>query len=347
MVVSLLGRKTVYNKIFNEDDWAKVNPQNKDLFNQWKTYLMSTDKSKGTINQYYNDLRILAIFLMQNCNNKFIVDLNKRDIISFQGYSINHWGHSSNRTRRIRSCLSSLCNFVENIMDDLYPDFRNIVGKIEAPTKKAVREKTILSDEQVKNLLDTLVETKQYQKACVFALAANSGARLSELLRFKVSYFAEDNLNNDAYYKTPEKIRIKGRGRDGSSKFKYIFKNGFQEYFDLWMDERERLGITTDELFVTRRNGEWIPASDTTLQSWKNTFVKLLGVPFYFHSLRHYLTTKLRANNIPDKVIKEWFGWESIDMIEIYDDNEAEDTFGEFFTSEGIKKVEKKTLDDM
>lgn len=342
-----MGRKTVYNKIFNEEDWEKVNPNNKDLFNQWKMYLMSTDKSKGTIDQYYNDLRILAIFLMKNLGNKFIVDLNKRDVIAFQGYSINEWGHSSNRTRRIRSCLSSLCNFIENIMDDLYPDFRNIVNKIEAPSKKPVREKTILSEEQVNNLLNILVESKQYQKACVFALAANSGARLNELLRFKVSYFDDVNLLNNSYYKTPEKVRIKGRGRDGGSKYKFILKNGFQEYLNLWLEERKRLDITNKELFVTRRNGEWLPAQDTTLQSWKTTFSKLLGVDFYFHSLRHYLTTKLRSNNIPDKIIKEFFGWETIDMIEIYDDNEAEDDFAKFFTSEGVKKVENKGLSDI
>lgn len=342
-----MGRKTVYNRIFNEEEWAEVNPKNKQLFNEWKTYLMSTDKSEGTIKQYYNDLRILAIFLKNQCGNKFIVDLNKRDIIAFQGFAINEWGHSSNRVRRLKSCLSSLCNYIENIMDDMYPDFRNIVNKIESPKKKPVREKTVLTEEQVDNVLSTLVESKQYQKACVFALAANSGARLSELLRFKVSYFNKENLQHGAYYKTPEKVRIKGRGRDGSEKYKYVLKSGFQEYFDLWMEERERLGIDNEALFVTRRNGEWVPASDTTLQSWKNKFSQILGVSFYFHSLRHYLTTKLRANNIPDRIIKEFFGWESIDMIEVYDDNEAEDDFAKFFSEDGVKKVENKSLNDV
>lgn len=342
-----MGRKTVYNRIFNEADWEKVNPQNKELFAQWKTYLMSTDKSKGTINQYFNDLRILSIFLMQHCGNKFIVDLNKRDIIAFQGYSINEWGHSSNRTRRIRSCLSSLCNYVENIMDDMYPDFRNIVSKIEAPTNKPVREKTVLTEEQVNNVLALLVETKQYQKACVFALAANSGARLSELVRFKVSFFEDKNLLNNAYYKTPVKIRIKGRGRNGAEKHKFVLKNGFQEYLNLWLEEREKLGIEIDDLFVTRKNGAWVCATDTTLQSWKIQFSKIMGMDFYFHSLRHYLTTKLRANNIPDKIIKDFFGWESIDMIEVYDDNEAEDDFAKFFTESGVKKVEQKGLTEI
>lgn len=340
-------RKTVYNRIFNEEDWEKVNPKNKQLFNEWKTYLMSTDKSKGTINQYYNDLRILAIFLMQFCGNKYIVDLNKRDIIAFQGHSINEWGHSTNRLRRLKACLSSLCNYVENIMDDLYPDFRNIVNKIESPAKKPVRQKTVLTSEQVQLVLDTLVESKQYQKACAFALAANSGARLSELVRFKVKYFDEENLINNAYYKTPEKVRIKGRGRNGSEKHKFVLATGFQEYLDLWLEERKRLDIENEELFVTRRNEEWVPAQDTTLQSWTTQYSRILDVPFYFHSLRHYLTTKLRANNIPDKIIKEFFGWESIDMIEIYDDNDAEDDFAEFFTEDGIKKVENKSLNNM
>ena len=347
MVVKLLGRKTVYNKIFNEAEWAEVNPQNKELFEEWRNYLLSTDKAQGTVDQYFHDGRQICIIIKRVCRNKFIVDMSKRDVIAFQGYSINTLGHSSNRTRRIRACLSSLCNFVENIMDDLYPDFRNIVNKIEAPTKKAVREKTILTDEQIQQLLDTLVETKQYQKACVFALAANSGARLNELLRFKVNFFEEKNLVNDAYYKTPTRIKIKGRGRAGAEKHKYVLKTGFQEYFDLWMEERKRLGIESDDLFVTRKNGEWIPASDTTLQSWKNTFIKLLGVDFYFHSLRHYLTTKLRANNIPTNIIRDYFGWSSADMIEIYDDNEAEDDFGKYFTSDGIKKVENGNLDSL
>jgi integrase len=342
-----MARSTVYNKIFNEEDWEKVNPNNKQLFEEWKTYLMSTDKSQGTILQYSNDMRILFIFLMKRCNNKFVVDLNKRDIIAFQGYSINEWGHSSNRTRRIRSCLSSLCNFIENIMDDLYPDFRNVVNKIEAPTKKPVREKTVLTNEQVNQVLQSLVRSNQFQKACVFALAANSGARLSELCRFKASFFEEQNLINNAYYKTPVKVRIKGRGRNGAEKHKFILKNGFQEYLDLWLEERKRLGIETDDLFVTRRNEEWIPATDSTLQSWKVQFSKILETDFYFHSLRHYLTTKLRANNIPDKIIKDFFGWESIDMIEVYDDNEAEDSFADFFTEDGVKKVEKKGLSEM
>ncbi|MFS0643670.1 tyrosine-type recombinase/integrase [Siminovitchia sp. 179-K 8D1 HS] len=342
-----MARKTVYNRIFNEKDWAEVNPKNKQLFDEWKMYLMSVNKSEGTINQYYNDLRILAIFLLKHCQNKFIVDLTKRDIIAFQGFSINQWGHSSNRVRRLRACLSSLSNFIENIMDDLYPEFRNIVGKIEAPSQKPVREKTVLTDEQVELVLKTLVDSKQYQKACAFALAANSGARLSELVRFKVSYFDDDNLVANAYYKTPKKIRIKGRGREGSEAYKYVLKTGFQEYLDLWLEERKRLEITNEELFVTRRNGEWVPAQDTTLQSWATQFSKILEEPFYFHSLRHYLTTKLRANNIPDKIIKEFFGWESIDMIEIYDDNDAEDDFEKFFTEDGIVKVENKGLSDI
>jgi integrase len=342
-----LGRTTVYNNIYNKEDWAKVCKFNKELFEEWKFYLISIGRAESSIKQYGYDIRILLIFLMKYCDNKMIVDLNKRDIIKFQSHSINKWGHSPNRTRRLKSCLSSVCNYIECILDDLYPDFKNVVNKIESPTNQPIREKTILTNEQVQNILDTLVKSKQYQKACVFALAANSGCRLSELLRFKLSYFNKDNLINDAYYKTPEKIRIKGRGKQGYYRYKFVFKIGFQEYFDLWLNERQKLNITCDELFVTRRNGEWIPAQNTTLQSWTIQYSKILGTNFYFHSLRHFLVSKLRNYNIPDKIIKEWFGWKNIDMIEVYDDNEAEDSFEEFFTADGIKKIEKNNLNDI
>ena len=88
--------------------------------------------------------------------------------------------------------------------------------------------------------LETLVEKKKYQTACAVALAIFSGARKSELTRFKVDYFNEENIIFDALFKTKEKIKTKGRGK-GKFIHKYVLLD-FKKYFDLWMAERERLG---------------------------------------------------------------------------------------------------------
>jgi integrase len=226
----------------------------------------------------------------------------------------------------------------------MYPNFRNIIRKIESPALEKVRDKVVVTDEMIEKLLTVLIETEQYQKACVFALAMASGARLSELLQFKVWYFDDKYLNN-GIYKTPEKIRLKGKGERGLRKNKYTLKAAFKKYFDLWVEERTRLGITSEYLFVTKNDeGQWVQAQDSTLHSWNNKFKEILGIPIYLHAMRHYLCTLLRKNNLPDKAIQLFFAWQTIDMINVYDDAEGDDNFDMFFNDEGIISQHKKDL---
>ena len=51
--------------------------------------------------------------------------------------------------------MSSLSNFIVRILDEDYPDFKNIINNIEAPQKNVVREKTIISEDELKLICDT------------------------------------------------------------------------------------------------------------------------------------------------------------------------------------------------
>ena len=47
--------------------------------------------------------------------------------------------------------------------------------------------------------------------------------------------------------------------------------NKFKPYFDLWMEERKRLGVPDEieELFVSQnKDGEWQPMKSQTLSTW-------------------------------------------------------------------------------
>jgi integrase len=240
-----------------------------------------------------------------------------------------------------------MSNFIENVLDDDYPEFKNIVNKIPAPDKVEVREKTIMTEEQVQYLLDYLVENKKYQHACALALALSSGARKSELLRFKVSYFVDENIIYGSLYKTPEKIKTKGRSSKGKLLTKYTLVKRFKPYFDLWMKQREELGITGDELFWVHRKGEWKHADVPTLNSFALTFSKILNCDFYFHSCRHFWTTYLSESGLPAEVIKKISGWESVSMVSIYTDTDVDDELGKYFSEDGIVAQEKKSLSDL
>ena len=342
-----MGRKTVYNSIVSTELYGQVSKENKELLSEFLEYLRSTDKSPQTISQYENDVKIFFVWNLQANGNKFFVDIGKRDVMKYQNYMLNELKQSSNRIRRLKATISSMSNFIESMMDDLYPTFRNIINKVPAPAKEPVREKTVLTDEQVQKLLDYLVEKKKYQQACALALAVASGARKAELLRFKVSYFVDENIKYGALYKTPETIKTKGRGSRGKMLYKYVLVNKFKPYFELWMKERKELGIEGEELFWTKSKDVWSPVDISTLDSWAMSFSKILDVDFYFHSLRHFFTTELAKNNIPADVIKNIVGWESVEMVSIYNDSNVDDELSKYFDENGVKNIEKKSIADL
>jgi len=342
-----MPRKTNKEIHVTPELYEKVLDKNKTLLKEFIEYCQSKDMSKNTIDGYINDIQIFYCWNLQYNDNKFYIDFTKRDIMKYQNYLVNQLGLSSNRVRRLKSAISSMSNFIESMMDDVYEGYRNIVNKIPAPPKVEVREKTVLSDEQVDYLLNYLVEKGKYQQACAVALAVASGARKAEILRFKVSYFTDENIKYGALYKTPEKIKTKGRGSKGKMIYRYVIVSKFKPYFDIWMKQREELGITGEELFWNKRNGEWKPATIVTLNSWSLTFSKILGVDWYWHCNRHYFTTALCKANIPVDIIKDIVGWESTNMVSIYNDTEIDEELSKYFNENGIKQVDVKTLSDL
>ena len=297
-----MGRKTRQNDLTSPELLAQINTSNARLIDDYLVYLKSIQRSENTINSYRNDLEIAMVWILQNADNKNFVDLTKRNIISFQNDLLYKHENSPARVKRIKSVLSSLSTYIENILDDEYPDFRNIVSKIESPAGAAVRSKTILTDTQCQNLLDSLCGKKQYQKACLAALAMYSGRRKSELVRFKVHYFDDSNIVFGSLYRTPEKVKTKGRA-NGKYITCYTLASKFKPYFDLWMGQRKDLGIDSEWLFPLKSDpSKHMKAA--TLNSWAETFSNILGVDVYLHCFRHHFTTALAEQGLPDDVIK-------------------------------------------
>ena len=344
------GRSTVYNQITSDEKLKLVNKENIELEQDFIEYLITVDRSSETIKQYKSALHIFWCWNLDENNNTSFVNLTKRQITRFQNFAINEYGWSPRRVRMVKSVMRSLENYVLNILDDDYPDYRKIWDKIENPVNVAVREKSVFTKEELQPLLDYLVEKKEFEKACLLALAMYSGRRKAELPRFKISYFDESNLICEgALYKTPEKIKTKGRGKSGKLLTCYTLAKSFKPYFDMWMEEREKLGVVSEWLFPVCKGGKWLdaPIATTTIDSWFRTFSAFLGKILYPHSLRHHFTSALSESGIPDNVIKDIVGWSDVGMVDVYRDIEAEDTFDKYFGAEGIKKVEQKGLADL
>lgn len=342
------GRSTVYNQITTKDQMARVNPDNLELEKDFLEYLHSIDRSPGTIKQYKANLHVFWCWNLIHNKNKFFVKLKKRDITKFQSHCISEWGWSPKRLRTVKATLSSLSNYIENILDDEYEDYKPIIRKIESPANVPVREKTVFSERKLQKLLNILVENKKYMKACALSLAMNSARRKAELARFKVSYFDDKNLICDgALYMTPEKMVTKGKKMLDV----YTLAKPFKPYLDLWMKQREEIGLKSEWLFPKYdQHGNWFPREPVTislLDSWATSFSNILGDNFYWHSIRHFATTKLSESNLPESVIQDLIGWSSSDMVRLYVDTPKAVTFEKYFGADGIREVKQSRLEEL
>lgn len=343
-----IGRKTVYNNITSPELLEQILPENKELGDDFLEYLQSIDRSPNTVDQYRSDLAIFWVWNLQNNNNKPFIKITKREFVRFQNHCLNEWKWSSNRIRRVKSVISSMSNYIENILDEEeeFEGYRGVIRKIESPVKEEVREKTVFEPEELQRLLDHLVDKKKYMQACILALAMYSGRRKAELPRFKVSYFNEENVYFGSLYKTPEKVKTKGRGSRGKMLDLYVLKKEFDPYLNLWLKYREENSIESEWLFPSS-NDPTIPIKPESLDNWVDTYTRFLGKTFYWHALRHLYCTQLLKKNLPSSVVQEIIGWDSADMVNLYNDTTAEETLSKYFDENGIKDIKATSLSDM
>lgn len=333
-----MGRSTVYNNNLTED-WEKVSKENRTLVQDFIKYLKSNDKSPQTIHQYEEWLKVFFCWNYKENGDTFFVNLKKRDFVYYFGWC-RDLNMSPNRIAALKSVLSSLSSEIELLYEDEYPTFRNQLRGLEPIHITTVREKTVISSEELDEILDMLEEKGMYQEACYLALGCASGSRKAELLQMKVSFFKSEDAKvlYDGYMYLTPKIRTKGRGKVGKQLSKYVIKPMFDKYLNLWLEEREKKGINTDSLFVSKEKGTYVPATVTTANGFVRNISKISKREIYSHSLRHYFCGLLKRMELPDDVIVTIFGWESASMLKIYDDTPQEERLAKWF--EGMKKSE-------
>lgn len=339
-----MPRKTQHNSITSPEKLAMINKENVRLKEDFLEYLKSLRRSAGTLSGYSNDLDIVFTYIMERLGNKEFRRLTKRDIIAIQNWLVSN-GNSSARIRRIKSAMSSLSNYCENILADDDPDYdgyRAVVRKIENPPLQAVREKTVWDDAELEDLLQKLVAKKKYEIACFVALGMYGGRRKSELCRFKVSDFDDSRLVCDGALYKSSPILTKG----GKMLECYTLAHKFKPFLDMWIEHRTASGINSVWLFPDKANmREHLQIS--TVNSWANSLSILTGRDFYFHALRHFYCSALIRAGIPDSVIVDIVGWSSSEMLKIYDDNPKDDRLGMYFTKDGITAQQAKGFSDI
>ena len=309
-------RHIEYHTYNASEAWEHVNKDNKSLVKEYMEYISATDKSPDTKNSYFHNLKLFFQWVMNERDNKFFAELKKRDFMSWLSYLVDTQRLSPSRVRQLRSTVSSLANFCENVLADehfRFENYRNLVLKIPAPPLEQVRQKTFLSDEQINQLLDWL-EAQQAWKHCLYiVLSFGTGARKGEVRQFKRSDFTEETLQN-GMYKTSVK-RAKGHGRQGKQRSFLVQAEMIDKYLKLYLDTRTD---DLDDLFVTKYNGKLSKVSINTFNNWCNKYSEYLGVPVYPHCYRSSIATVLKERGKEVSKIQKMLGHKDLTTTMIY-----------------------------
>lgn len=324
--MNCLARKTFRKVITSPELIEQINQKNKKLVDRFLKNF-NTKRSDGSVKTYTSNFNIFFCWNLENNDNKFFIDIRKSELMDFFDYAVEELKWSPNRYAQMWSSLSSLSNFIENMLDDDYPEFRNIVKKIEKLPKTTVREKSIYTKEELEGLANWLQNNGSHQEVCLLKLMMSTGARVSELLRFTTDLIDLDNTAFDGLFlETTKEMQVKGRGKQGKNIYRYIIKDMFVNEYLKWMTIREEIMKDNEQehnsIFI-KQDGS--PAQVSTIRSWMLKWEDFLGKDWYPHAMRHYNTTYLLSIGCEEDFVKELQKWSTSDMVAIYNDMTAKD----------------------
>ena len=143
-----MARKTFRKIITSEEKIEQIEKSNKKLIDRFLRFL-SPKSSDGTIKVYRSNLNMFFCWNLEYNDNKPFQKIRKIEMQEFFLFCSEELKFSSNRYAQMHSSLSSLSNYIENVLDEEpeYEYFRTLVKKIDKLPKGTVRKKTILSVE--------------------------------------------------------------------------------------------------------------------------------------------------------------------------------------------------------
>ena len=140
----------VYNKIYTPEKWEKVNPENKHIIDDFILEYKAREKSEGTIKQYYNDARIVAIYCLEHLDNKSFLELTRRDFRNFMLHAQDEWHLSAARCNRELSMIHMMLAYCEDDNEE-YEDYaavyKNVVEELKPNSDEKEEEQEIIDDD--------------------------------------------------------------------------------------------------------------------------------------------------------------------------------------------------------
>lgn len=320
----------MYNKIFDEEKWKQVNQENKTIMEDFLLEYKARKMKESTLKQYKNDCRIILLFVLDNCDNRPLTELRKRDFRNLSLWLSDTLEVSNARTNRLMSCCRSMLTYVEE--DDDYDYDNNLAAKVKGLPKEHVRDIVFLDDSVILELVDKLMEKKDYKKATLVALLYDCGSRKNEIAQVeKESFYDESkNLTNKLIGKRGKIYRAVYHSLTKKCVKKYLEERGEDDVKELFITEGgfpARAEVLYDWIISLRPIVEEITGKESkiTVHTFRHSFIQNLS------DGTHYLCREQNLGKVPLDKIKLLVNHSDISTTDSYRKDTSLEEIGELF----------------
>ena len=193
-----MGRsRGVYNRIYTPELWEHVNPENKEILEDFLAEYRQQKKAKGTIEGYFQDARIILIYVLQKHKNKSILEMTKKDFRNMSLWLSEDCNLSANRVNRLKSTINSILTFCEE--DDSYEYEVNAAKKVKGLPRERVKnddDDFFFTYNEFIKVRDILVSDGDLQTAVMWSIAFDSAGRRNEVYQIQKHGLVDSNKTN-------------------------------------------------------------------------------------------------------------------------------------------------------
>lgn len=305
-----------------DEKWKLVNEDYRTLVEE---FVSVQNHSPQTKSQYTSGLKQFGYFVYSSMNNKPFYKITKRDFLRYLSYLRDDRKMSSSGMGLKKACVSSLCNYIENVVaddDENYKTFRNFTRGLPAIPKNRVYDKVKVTYDEFMEMMKVLESDENYLGMAWLSAAMLVGARRSELIQFKTEIL-DYKIPEGQNYILSHLVRGKGKSTDGKP-LEYMIPLEVLDYWKKWIEVR---GYESEYIFTTKYNGEIRPVSP----SWADYFCSevlspILGRRINVHIFKNSCITYHLERGIDINLVSRFIAHhENVSTTQIYDLRDFED----------------------
>lgn len=283
-------------KYFTKERLSKINPENIKKYDKYlrSNIIKNKDVEDTTFKVYKNNFNQFLVYLSEQWDN---IDLYSEEFMDdavdiMEGFMAFCQDTLLNNKKAINNKLSAISSFYHwSVKRKLikYHPFDKQLDRMKGATDEHIINSYFLTQEQVDIIKNELSkESKKYdiQDKILFNLAIDSANRIGALSKLTLSTMDLDEcMFTDIREKRGYKVEV-------------VFEEETRDMIEEWLNYRkENLdGLSVDNLFISKWNGEYRAMSKGNLQNRMRKIGQIVGIED-FHA---HCTRKTKANLVTE-----------------------------------------------